>query len=488
MKILVDKSCLKIQIELIYVDIVAILSHTDWIGLGLQSGTMEGMGLRSLQMRGCPTPNGMPIRHRLAGCSLKNEVRANGRHLVNVNVFPDKIQTTLTYKRVWCCRSSAGDAPKSNSETNFPNWRGCTRPTEEVCSKQNSNQFMGFNNNKLVRLVTTIFRDWSDSAPLEAKQRIREAATLLLLTGFLVIFNAFNSRLCRPALACSPPATTATDSASSQSNDFTIPTPTTQTKEGEGDGDGGEALAAEYLKTHPNDISSLKILLHTRMIKRDIPGAVEILDRMMLVEPYEIEWKLLKAQAHFYLGDMNEARLTYERILKFSPFSPAALQGLATVMQKCGDEDAIVPMLAGTLEKALIENKVKAVQNLRLLLGEYYLFEKKYQEALMNYQDVVKEDPEDFRPYFWQGIIYSILEKKDEASKQFEKYRQLAKDFPDQNLLDNLMSAKMAESFKHNGQEKDEAENLPKEDELSKPLDASGAGGDTLYVEDKSDN
>ena len=88
----------------------------------------------------------------------------------------------------------------------------------------------------------------------------------------------------------------------------------------------------------------------------------------------------------------------------------------------------------------------------------------------------------------WQGIIYSILEKKDEASKQFEKYRQLAKDFPDQNLLDNLMSAKMAESFKHNGQEKDEAENLPKEDELSKPLDASGAGGDTLYVEDKSDN
>lgn len=450
-------------------------------------------------MRGCPTANGMPIRHRLAGCPLKNEVRVNGRHLVNVNVFPDKIQTTLTYKRVWCCRSSTGDAPRSNSETNFPSWSGCTRPTEEVCSKQNSNRFMGFNNNKLVRLVTTIFRDWSDSAPLQVKQRIREAATLFLLTGFLVIFNAFNSRLCRPALACgggpcccpSPPTTTATDdSASSQSNDFTIPTPTTQTKEREGevDGDGGEALAVEYLKTHPNHMSSLKILLHTRMIKRDIQGAVETLDRMMLVEPYEIEWKLLKAQAHYYLGDMNEARLTYERILKFSPFSPGALQGLAMVMQKCGEEDAIVPMLASTLEKALIENKAKAVQNLRLLLGEYYLFEKKYQEALMNYQDVVKEDPEDFRPYFWQGIIYSILEKKDEASKQFEKYRQLAKDFPDQNLVDNLMSVKMAESFKHDGQEKDEAENLPKEDELSKPLDASGAGGDTLYVEDKSDN
>lgn len=456
------------------------------------------MGIGSLQMRGCLTPNGSSIRHRHSGCPLQNGGRVNGTHLVNVKVFPDNMQTTLTFKRVWWCKSSPRDAPRSNPETNFPSWRGCTRPTEEACSKQNPNQFLGFNNNKLARLVTDIFGDWSDSAPLEAKQRIREAATLFLLTGFLVVFNAFNSRLCRPALACgggpccypSPPATTATDSASSQTNDFTIPTPTTQLKEGEGEGDVdvGEALAVEYLKTHPNDMSSLKILLHNRMIKRDIQGAVETLDRMMLVEPYEIEWKSLKAQAHYYLGDMKEARHTYERILKFSPFSPGALQGLAMVMQKSGEEDAIVPMLAGTLEKALSENKVKEVQTLRLLLGEYYLLEKKYQEALMNYQDVVKEDPEDFRPYFWQGIIYSILEKKDEASKQFEKYRQLAKDFPDQNLLDNLMSAKIAEPFKHDGQETIEAENLPKEDDLSKPLDQSGAGGDTLYVESKSDN
>lgn len=456
------------------------------------------MWIGSLQVRGRPIPNGLPIGHKHAGCPLKSGGRINGSHLVNLKVLPDKIHTTLTLKRVWWCRSSARDAPRSNPETNFPSWRGCTRPTEEVHSKQNPNQYLGLNNNKLARLVTTIFRDWSDSAPLEAKRRIREAATLFLLTGFLVIFNAFSSRLCRPALACggapcccpAPPASTATDSASSQPNDFTIPTPTTQINEGEGegDGDGGEASVVEYLKTHPNDMNSLKILLHTRMMKRDIQGAVETLDRMTLVEPYEIEWKLLKAQAHYYLGDMKEARHTYERILKFSPFSPGALQGLAMVMQKCGEEEAIVAMLAGTLEKALIENKVKEVQNLRLLLGEYYILEKKYQEALMNYQDVVKEDPEDMRPYFWQGIIYSILEKKDEASKQFEKYRQLAKDFPDQNLVDNLMSAKIAESFKHDGQEKNESENLPKEDELSKSPDQSDAGGDTLYTENKSDN
>ena len=52
---------------------------------------------------------------------------------------------------------------------------------------------------------------------------------------------------------------------------------------------------------------------------------METLDKMTLVEPYEIEWKLLKAQTNYSLGDMKEAPHTYEHISKFSPLSPGAL-------------------------------------------------------------------------------------------------------------------------------------------------------------------
>ncbi|CAN1839308.1 protein SLOW GREEN 1, chloroplastic [Linum perenne] len=48
------------------------------------------------------------------------------------------------------------------------------------------------------------------------------------------------------------------------------------------------------------------------------------------------------------------------------------------------------------------------------------------EEALKIYDQLSKEDPEDFRPYFCKGMIYSLLNRNEEAEEQLAKYRELS--------------------------------------------------------------
>ena len=52
--------------------------------------------------------------------------------------------------------------------------------------------------------------------------------------------------------------------------------------------------------------------------------------------------------------------------------------------------------------------------------------QKNVEDALYSYNELVKEDLKDFRPYFCRGMIYSLLDRNAEATEQFEKYRQLS--------------------------------------------------------------
>nr|TKR83594.1 uncharacterized protein D5086_0000263650 [Populus alba] len=52
--------------------------------------------------------------------------------------------------------------------------------------------------------------------------------------------------------------------------------------------------------------------------------------------------------------------------------------------------------------------------------------QKNVEEALKSYQELSKEDPKDFRPYFCRGMIYSLLDRNEEAKEQFAKYRELS--------------------------------------------------------------
>eukprot|EP00252_Welwitschia_mirabilis_P014953 TRINITY_DN33036_c0_g1_i1.p1 TRINITY_DN33036_c0_g1~~TRINITY_DN33036_c0_g1_i1.p1 ORF type:complete len:588 (+),score=123.89 TRINITY_DN33036_c0_g1_i1:148-1911(+) len=203
-----------------------------------------------------------------------------------------------------------------------------------------------------------------------------------------------------------------------------------------------EEMAEEYLKRKPNDLTAQKILLRAKLKDRDFKGAIDLLDKLSKAEPFESLWLLLKGDCSLYCGDFEGARKIYKRILQSMPYHRDAIRGLATVMEKCNEESAILPMLEDILQRALSEHDEVGVKSLRLLIGKYYMLEKRYQEALKNYQDIAEKDPEDFVPYFWQGIIYdAFLNKEEDALKQFQKCDQLmSKDIADGIDMDELFA------------------------------------------------
>jgi len=53
----------------------------------------------------------------------------------------------------------------------------------------------------------------------------------------------------------------------------------------------------------------------------------------------------------------------------------------------------------------------------------------------------------DFRPHLCQGIVYALLDRKEDADKQFDIYRSLVPDeFPDKSFINDVILAAKMES------------------------------------------
>lgn len=97
----------------------------------------------------------------------------------------------------------------------------------------------------------------------------------------------------------------------------------------------------------------------------------------------------------------------------------------ASHSQDMKDLDRIVERVEGVMQRCKKENKMKELRDLKLLVAQVWIIEGKYEEALKMYQEMVNEEPRDFRPYLCQGIVYTLMRKMDEADKNFKQYRKL---------------------------------------------------------------
>jgi len=74
------------------------------------------------------------------------------------------------------------------------------------------------------------------------------------------------------------------------------------------------------------------------------------------------------------------------------------------------------------------QGKDSEVRDFKLLIAQIKVIDGDLSDAMKVYEELEKEEPQDFRPYLGQGIVYTMLKKNDEAEKQFEKFRTLAPD------------------------------------------------------------
>ncbi|KAJ0039502.1 hypothetical protein Pint_26971 [Pistacia integerrima] len=211
--------------------------------------------------------------------------------------------------------------------------------------------------------------------------------------------------------------------------------------------DEEEEMCERVLKKEPRNVEALKVVVYGKMRRGRTQEAVKYVERLIEIEPREVEWRLLQALCYEMMGQLSKAKRLFKEILKRRPLLLRALHGLAMVMHKNHEGPAVFEMLIKALEVARREKRVTEERNIRILIAQMHVMKGMLEEGLKQFQDLVNENPRDFRPYLCQGIIYSLLDKKEEAAEQFEIYRSLVPDeFPERGFMDDVVFAAKTKS------------------------------------------
>lgn len=169
--------------------------------------------------------------------------------------------------------------------------------------------------------------------------------------------------------------------------------------------------------------------MEIRIKNQKTQEAILIVEKLIELEPDEVEWPLMKSHLHSYVGETELAKSGFNGIILKDPLRVEAYHGLVMAASQDDVDTEELNEIKKRIDMAMImckkENKKNDLRDFRLLLAQIHVIESKYDEAIKLYQDLVKEEPRDFRPYLCQGIIFTLLRNKVEAEKNFEKYRRL---------------------------------------------------------------
>ncbi|KAK4380545.1 hypothetical protein RND71_002407 [Anisodus tanguticus] len=182
----------------------------------------------------------------------------------------------------------------------------------------------------------------------------------------------------------------------------------------------------QFLESNDEATKTLKNLLQEKLEAGEDEESLKILTKLSSTQPENTEWKFLTARLLNEMGKVLEAREIFEDILSKTPLSFEALFENALLMDRCGEGVKVIQRLEEALRIAEEENKVKEGRDVRFIMAQVQFLQKNVEEALRSYDELEKEDPKDFRPYFCKGMIYSLLDRNKEAREQFVKYRELS--------------------------------------------------------------
>nr|GMD40221.1 protein SLOW GREEN 1, chloroplastic-like [Ipomoea batatas]GMD43469.1 protein SLOW GREEN 1, chloroplastic-like [Ipomoea batatas] len=206
-----------------------------------------------------------------------------------------------------------------------------------------------------------------------------------------------------------------------------------------------ERVLEENLLLNPNDVGALRSLMEMKIQSRKIAEAIGIIDRLMELDPSDTEWPLLKSHLYIYSGEVETAKNGFNEIVAKDPLRVEAYHGLvmaASESKSTEDLKEIAKRIEEGMKLCKKQGKKADFRDFKLLLAQIRVIEGKHDEALKVYQELVKEEPRDFRPYLCQGIIYTLLRKNNEAEKNFDKYRRLVpKGHPYATYFDENMIA-----------------------------------------------
>lgn len=184
------------------------------------------------------------------------------------------------------------------------------------------------------------------------------------------------------------------------------------------------------LQREPDNQTALRGLIDTQIQLGDIEGAIAPMEKLAELNPDQVEYTVLLAQAKQRIGDREGAAQAYRNILESQPGNLYALQGLVDLMVQQDRPEAAIGLLQDTLRTADQANQVQANSvdetSVKLLLGGVYADQERYDEAIALYDDAIESSPEDFRPVLGKALLLQNQGQNEEAQNLFASAAALA--------------------------------------------------------------
>lgn len=133
---------------------------------------------------------------------------------------------------------------------------------------------------------------------------------VVFLVGSYIFLGCFNAR---PCLALPSLATTSSRLNLGGKNE----TQKGKSKE--------EERYEKILQTEPRNADALKVLLYGKIRRGKTQEAVECVEKLIDIEPDEIDWRLLQALCYEMMGQLSKAKRLFKKILEETPLLLRAL-------------------------------------------------------------------------------------------------------------------------------------------------------------------
>lgn len=189
------------------------------------------------------------------------------------------------------------------------------------------------------------------------------------------------------------------------------------------------------LEREPKNATALEGLVMARLQliqlgQREIKTVIQPLQSLAELQPEQTDYSVLLGQAQQQTGDREGAAQTYRGILAKAPGNLNALRGLVDLYLEQERPQAAIGLVEDTLGQADQANQVQPgsvdIPSVKLLLGDIYLNQRQFDDALVLFQNLAKDNPNDFRPVLAQAMTLTNQGKTKDAAPLYTKAVTLA--------------------------------------------------------------
>lgn len=177
--------------------------------------------------------------------------------------------------------------------------------------------------------------------------------------------------------------------------------------------EGMDILDPEF---HPLVLSAIG---ESYKAEENLPKALEAFDKALALTPDNTQILLSKAQAHYGMGDKEAAISGLKTVVEIEPDNKMATQVLTEMLVAEGRLEEAEPYIA------MLGGDVKLDPNALLNVGIDHYNAGEMDEALVQFDRVVAENPEMPEAYYYRGLVYLGRGDNDSARGDLERFLEL---------------------------------------------------------------